>query len=379
VPYPGALPFGPLWVAATAALIALWVVTGRALTPVAAIALGVVAAMTLTDVSYLATQGLRDLHLYLRAGEQFLDGRPVYLDALFTSRPADLADYPFLYPPLTLPFFAALSRLPAPLVDLGWLAASIGAAVATLRLFGVRWTAVPVLLLWPPFFQGIQVGNVAVPLGLLFALAPWVGGGLVVAAIFKIYSGLAALWLVRERRTKELAAGLLIVAATAVLTLPLVGASLWADWWRGLDLFRQSQPLLADYLYGFGLPRYVPDWLAVAVAAVLAVVALRSRGLEGLARLGLVTAVASPSLYAHGLIVALPAFLSLRSVWFWTALAITSVAPGIAWWAAILLAVAAWIVPALRRDSAARPLEDVLHPLPAGALPWPTASAVPEI
>jgi hypothetical protein len=108
-------------------------------------------------------------------------------------------------------------------------------------------------------------------------------------------------------------------------------------------------------------------------------VALRSRGLEGLARLGLVTAVASPSLYAHGLIVALPAFLSLRSVWFWTALAITSVAPGIAWWAAILLAVAAWIVPALRRDSAARPLEDVLHPLPAGALPWPTASAVPEI
>jgi glycosyl transferase family 87 len=373
VPYPGALPFGPLWVAATGALIALWAVSRRPLTPVAAIALGAVAAMALTDISYLATQGLRDLHLYLRAGEHFLDGRPVYLDALFTSRPADLADYPFLYPPLTLPFFALLSRLPAPLVDVTWLAMSIAAAVGTLRLFGVRWTAVPVLLVWPPFFQGIQVGNVAVPLGLLFVLAPWVGAGLVVAAIFKIYSAIAALWLARERRTKELAAGLLIVAATAVLTLPLVGASLWAEWWRGLDLFRQSQPLLADYLYGFGLPRYVPDWLALAVAAVLAAAALRSRGREGLARLGLVTVVASPSLYAHGLIVALPAFLSLRSIWLWTALAITSVAPGIAWWAAILLGVAGWFAPALRRGAAAEPVDEVLHPLPAGALPWPTA------
>ena len=94
VPYPGALPFGPLWIAATAAVIGLWVATGRPLTPVAAIALGAVAAMTLTDVSYLATQGLRDLHLYLRAGQHYLEGAPVYLDALFTQRPADLADYP---------------------------------------------------------------------------------------------------------------------------------------------------------------------------------------------------------------------------------------------------------------------------------------------
>ena len=327
--------------------------------------------MTLTDVSYLASQGLRDLHLYLRAGQHFLDGRPVYLDALFTTRPADLADYPFLYPPLTLPFFGALSRLPAAVVDVGWLASSVAAAVVTLRLFGVRWIAVPVLLLWPPFFQGIQVGNVAIPLGLLFALAPWVGAGLVVAAIFKIYSGIAALWLVREGHTRELAVGLAIVVLLAAATLPLVGIGLWAGWWHGLGLFRQSQPLLADSLYGLGLPHYLPDWLALTVAAVLAVAALRSRGRDGLARLGLVTAIASPSLYAHGLIVALPAFLSLRSLWLWTVLAITSVSPGIGWWAAILLGVAAWGVPALRRDTAEA--ADPLHPLPYGAAPWPAA------
>ncbi|HKG56596.1 MAG TPA: glycosyltransferase 87 family protein, partial [Candidatus Limnocylindrales bacterium] len=318
MPYPGAVPFGPLWAGATAALVTMWLASRRRLGAVVAIALGAVAAMALTDVSYLATQGLRDLHLYVRAGEHFLDGRPVYIDSLFTQRPADLADYPFLYPPLTVPLFAALARLPAPLVDAGWLVGSIAAAVATLRLFGVPWRWAALFLLWPPFFQGLQVGNVAVPLGLLFAAAPWIGGGLVVAAVFKVYSGIAALWLLRERRFAALVVGAAIVVAAALLTLPLVGTTMWADWWRALDLFRQSQPLLADYLYGFGLPRYVPAPLALAVAAAVAVAALRTGGRTGLARLGLATAIASPSLYAHGLIVALPAFLALSPLWLWT-------------------------------------------------------------
>jgi len=217
------------------------------------------------------------------------------------------------------------------------------------------------------------VGNVAVPLGLLFALAPWFGAGIVIAAIFKVYSGIAALWLLRERRPVELAIGVAIVAALALATLPLVGTGLWVAWLRGLDVFRQSQPLLADYLYGFGLPRYVPEWLVVAVAALLALVALRSRGREGLARLGLVTVVASPSLYAHGLIVAVPAFLSLRSLWLWTALAITSVAPGIAWWAAVVLVVAAWWLPRLRREPTAGPAAERFHPLAPGEAVWPAA------
>ncbi|HEY0443206.1 MAG TPA: glycosyltransferase 87 family protein, partial [Candidatus Limnocylindrales bacterium] len=303
VPYPGALPFGPLWAGATVAIVGLWIATRHRASALHLVAMGAVAAMALTDVSYLATQGLRDLHLYLRAGQHFLDGSPVYLDRLFTQRPADLADYPFLYPPLTLPFFAALARLPTVVVDVGWFAASLAAAVATLRLFGLAWRWALLFLVWPPFFQGLQVGNVAVPLGLVFALAPWFGAGLVIAAVFKVYSGIAALWLVRERRLAQLAIGVAIVVVAGVVTLPFVGPQRWAEWWAGLGWFRDSQPLLADYLYGFGLPRYLPTFLALAIAGVVAVLAVRARGRDGLARLGLATAVASPSLYAHGLIV----------------------------------------------------------------------------
>jgi hypothetical protein len=378
VPDEDALPFWPLWVGATAALAGAWVALAkRRLTPVAAIAIGSVAAMLLTDISYLATQGLRDLHLYLRAGQHFLEGSPVYLQALFTERPADLADYPFLYPPPTLPVFAAMARLPAPLVDAAWLAGSVTAALAALRLVGVPWRWALLLLVWPPFFQGLQVGNVAVPASLLFAAAPWLGAGLVLAAVFKVYSGLAALWLIREHRIAQLVAGISLVLGAALVTLPFVGIEQWQAWLRGLTLFRDSQPLLADYLYGFGLPRYVPLIVAVAVAGLVVVAAVRARGRDGLARLGLATVVASPSLYAHGLIFALPAFLALRVRWLWAVLAITSVAPGIAWWLAIGIGIAAWWLPALRRDAlvdaAADPDEATFHPLPPGTPPWPTA------
>jgi hypothetical protein len=378
VPDEDSLPFWPLWVGATAALGGAWIVIARRrLTPVAAIAIGSVAAMLLTDISYLATQGLRDLHLYLRAGQHFLEGSPVYLQALFTERPADLADYPFLYPPLTLPMFAGLASLPGLAVGAAWLGASIAAALATLRLFGVPWRWALLLLAWPPFFQGLQVGNVAVPVSLLFAAAPWLGAGLVVGAIFKIYSGLAALWLIRERRLGQLGAGIAVVLVAALVTLPVVGVEQWQAWLRGLELFRDSQPLLADYLYGFGLPRYVPLVVAVVVAGVLVAAAVRAGGRDGLARLGLATVIASPSLYAHGLIVALPAFLALRVRWLWAVLAITSVAPGIAWWLAIGIGVAAWWWPALRRealvDAAADPDEATFHPLPPGTPPWPAA------
>jgi hypothetical protein len=382
VPDPEALPFWPLWVGATLALIAVWRFgLRRPLGPLAAIAIGALVAMVLTDISYLATQGLRDLHLYTRAGDRFLAGQPVYLEGLFIERPADLADYPFLYPPLTLPAFAALSRLLPLLLDAAWVVGSSAAAIGTLRLFGLSWRWSLLLLVWPPFFQGLQVGNVAVPLGLLFAAAPWIGAGLVVAAVFKIYSGLAALWLVRERRIGQLVAGIVLVAGAAVLTLPMVGLEAWRAWLAGLDWFRASQPLLADYLYGFGLPRYVPFVAAIAIGGLVVIAAVRGPGRDGLARLGLATVVASPSLYAHGLIVALPAFLALRARWLWVALAITSVAPGVAWWVAIGLAILAWWVPALRRVPAPRgelDPEASFHPLPSGAEPWPAAPFGPS-
>jgi hypothetical protein len=235
----------------------------------------------------------------------------------------------------------------------------------------VRRQWILVLLLWPPVFQGIQVGNVAVAAGLLFALAPWFGAGLVIAAIFKLYSGLAALWLIRERRLGQLLLGIGLVIVAIAVTIPLTGLDRWREWLAGLDLYRASQPLLPASLYGFGLPRFVPfvGFAAVGVAVILA--ALRRRGCVGLARLGLATVVASPSLYAHGLIVGLPALLLLGSPWIWAVLGLTSVAPGLGWWIAIVVVVAGWFAPALgrRTDDAS----NELHPLGSRSGPWPHA------
>ena len=371
LPWSGGPSFGPVWIVATTLAIAGWSATGRRPRALAAVAIGTVTAMLLTDVAYLASgRELRDLDIYLRAGDQFAAGAPVYLDHVLMERPDEPPGYPFLYPPVTLPLFAGLGALPDAVARTGWVAGSVGAAVAALRLFGLPWRWVAVLLAWPPVFQGIQVGNVAVLVALLFAAAPRWPAGLVLAPIFKIYSGLAAAWLVREGRWRALAAGIAIVAGACLATLPLTGPGRWAEWWRGLDLFRASQPFLPASLYGFGLLFFVPGWAAIAAAGAVFAAAVHTAGRSGLARLGLATAVASPSLYSHGLIMGLPALLELRAIALWGALAITAVSPGLGWWLAIGLTVVAWFVPTLRRDPAAAGEGAEWHPLPTGIGPW---------
>ncbi len=61
------------------------------------------------------------------------------------------------------------------------------------------------------------------------------------------------------------------------------------------------------------------------------------------------TVVASPSLFSHGFLVALPALLGLRPMALWLALGITSVAPGLAWWLAILVVLVATVLPGLQK------------------------------
>ncbi len=384
VPAPGGFRFAPLWLGLTAlAAATARLVRGR-LGPVALLAAAAGAAMVLGDVTLFWSQGLRDLHLYLKAGARFLDGSPVYLDGLLAERPADLSEFPFLYPPLTLPAFAALSALPWVVVDAAWVAGSVAVAVAGLRAIGLptRWAIAA--LAWPPFAQGLYVGNVAIPAFGLFAVAPWLGGALVPAAIFKLYNGIAALWLVRDRHLRSLAAGIGAAVAVALATVPLTGVDLWWRWLEGLDWYSRSQPLLPGSLYGFGLPRYVPAWVGAAAGLLAIALALQVRGRSGLGRLGVATVVASPSSYAHGFTLAVPAILELRPLWLWLVLSITSVAPGIAWWVALAVVVAAWRLDALRRASAGTvaagtPDDDDawLHPLPAAVEPWPKAPPRP--
>jgi hypothetical protein len=357
VPDPNGAPFGPLWIGlGLVAFLGLRRLRGR-WDPVAALAAGTVAGALLTDVTQLPAQFLRDLGVYLRAGEHFNAGAPVYLSTLLTAAPTDRTLYPFLYPPPILPVLGSLSALPRPLVESAWLVGSVAAALGGLRLVGLSWRWSAVALLWPPFFQGLYVGNVAVPAFALFAGAPWFGAGLALAGGFKAYGWLAVLWLVRVRRWPAIAVGVAILAGLAAGTLPLVGLHLWQAWLDGLVLYARSEAGVPE-LVGLGLGGTLPGILPLVAAAAAVGWAWLGRGLDGLSRFGVAIVVASPSLFSHGFLVALPAFLALRPVALWLTLGITSVAPGPGWWLAVVLVVGASLAPGLRR--------------PAGG-PWPTA------
>jgi hypothetical protein len=353
------------------------------LRPVEAAAILALAAMVLTDLNQ-AYQPLRDLNIYLKAGQHFTAGTPVYLAAPMTAPPADLTNYPFVYPPLTLPLFAALSLLPVPVAQALWVGCSLGLALLAFRIIGLppRWLVF--VALWTPLFQGLWVGNVAVPALALYAVGPWLGSGLVAGAIFKSYTGILALWLVRERRWWQLASGVAACAVLALLTLPLVGAGAWQAWIEALRLYQVSEQNVKG-LYGFGSLKFMPLWAYVVLAVVAVLAALRTPGREGLARLGMATIVASPSLWGHGLLMAAPSMLSLRALWLWLVIGITSTPDGVQWWWAIGLIVASWVIPGLRRPAAAaagttegdagdaRNADEQLHPLAAGVAPWPEA------
>jgi len=359
LPDAAGVPFGPAWAALAGAGVLGARFVRRRWEPLAALAIAAIAAALLTDLTQFWGQPLRDLGIYLKAGEHYAAGAPVYPTGLVTARPADLTDYPFLYPPPALPVFALLAALPRPLVEAGLLAGSIAAAVGGLRLLGLPWRWAVAALAWPPLLQGLYVGNVSVAAFALFAAAPWFGAGLVLSAVLKPYAAVAGLWLVREGRFRQLLAGAAAVAALGLVTLPLVGLDAWRAWIEGLRLYAASQPLLPEYLYGLGLPRYVPSLAFAGLAAGAVAWAWLGRGRGGLARFGVATVVAAPSAFAHGFLVALPAFLGLRAAWLWLVLGITSVAPGVAWWLAILVAVAASSLPGFRRED--------------GGGPWPAA------
>ncbi|HEY3523107.1 MAG TPA: glycosyltransferase family 87 protein [Candidatus Limnocylindrales bacterium] len=385
IPKPGGVPFVPVYLAAIAAgLVAVRVVTGAA-PPVAVLVVAVVAGMVLTDLTLVPTQAFRDLGIYFKAGQHFVAGRAVYQTGLTTSVPVDRTDYPYLYPPFTLPFVGLVSAVPLPIVEAVVTVVGVAALFVAFRLIGIRPRWWVPLLLWPPVFQGLYVGNVVVFTTLLFAAGPWFGAGLVLAAAFKAYSGLAALWLVRERRWHQLALGIAALVVVSIVTLPLVGIDQWRAWIAALDAFRRSQAVLPEYLYGGALPRYLP-WVVSSALAVLAVAAAAfARRTEGLARFGVATVVASPSLYGHGFILALPAITTLRLRWAWLALGLTTISPGGAnTWAAIVLVALSWVLLVLRRPSVSLPSEGMTDQgrggeiasydlLGGAARPWPAA------
>jgi Glycosyltransferase family 87 len=336
----------------------------RNLRPADLLVIGVVAMFLVDDLVNLNGQLMRDLKVYLISGQHFFDGQQPYLTAPLTSLPTDQSALPFLYPPFTLPFFGVLSQLPQGLVIAAWLALSLVTAVFALRWLGVSPWWIPVLLLWPPVFLGIIVGNVAVLTFGIFAASPRVPWSLPLMAVFKLQSAVPSIWLVREGRWRSLAIGLGLLVGITLVTLPIVGASAWGDWYRGLRLFQDSE-VLYHGLYGLALPRYIPyeAFLLIAALAVL-FATIYGRGRAGLARLGIASVVASPSLYRHGFMVMLPALLGNGELVFWLSLGLNGGAAG---WAltAVLAAVGT-----SRFASTAERSADTVHPLGHLGAPW---------
>ena len=363
-------PFGLVWLGLTAVGVA-----GLRIRPFghragwlgSTLVVGVVVLWVLFDI-LLWGQGnhLYDLNVYLGSAARWLDGGQPYMAATISNWPSNPRDDFFLYSPPLLPFFGVLSRLPEATVAIGWTVAMVACAYKAFRLLGLSRIVGIALLLFPPLMIGFESGNLAGLTFLLFAASVRAGGTLVVDGLFKVQTGLPALWLVRQRRGRAILAGAAFVVAVIVVTLPFVGLSSWGSWWAGLG-FRASSQSAVPALFGYSFAKDVPTEVFVAMAAALFGVALLLRGRPGLAALGLASIFASPALWPHGFVFALPAVLMFENgTLIWLLLGAGSIGPN-TW----LLFYGGWLaVAAARRRPAS-----VLHPLAGTDGPWPNPTA----
>lgn len=351
----------------------------RGVSPTQVMAVEVLTAALFADYQSSIAGGLRDLHLYLNAGAGFMNHGTVYTTTAIHHYPKGGLEYlPYLYAPPTLPFFGVLSELPRNLADGLWVAGSVAAVVASLRAFGLKWRWAFAALIWTPLEQGLFTGNVVIPSLLVMGAAMRYGGALVLGPLLKPQNGIVSLWLIRERAWRQLLGGMLVLALLLLATLPVTGIDLWRDWLQGLTAYQESQQYLHG-LYGVGLGKYLPMWAFLVIAVLTVVGALLARGREGLARLGLASVVASPSLWSHGYIFAIPSFLRLRAEWLWLVVGFLTIGQWPGPQLALVVGVAGWFVKGMRHErdleatGAAR--RGLLHPLGFAVEPPPAAEA----
>jgi len=344
--------------------------------PEALVAVAALASWTAIDVPQLLDHPLRDLHSYLVAGTAAASGATPYLTAPLTSMPPFDAN-PFVYPPWAILPFAALSQLPVQLVEVGWVSLSLAAVMLSLRLLGLRGRWLFLFVAWPPLAQGIQVGNVVVFGFLALAAGYRAVWALVLGGAFKFQTAVPALWGVRERRFRELATGAAVLGAFALVAALAYGPGVYADWLHGLGYFQTTVDQLPP-LRGTAVSTFLPGPWPLIVAGVAIAVALLRGGRNGLARLGVASIVASPTIYLHGFATLLPGALSLPPLLLWFTLGIM---PWYAWgtrvwgsWVALAVVSASLLLS--RRAGLSAPewmtpdLADV-HPIEAGGHVWP--------
>ena len=269
-----------------------------------------------------------DIEIPLRAADRWVAGQAPYLADAFKAAPG--VDLPFLYPPFTLPFLAALDVVPRGLVDAAGVAGLLACGILACRRLAIPWPWVPLVIAWPPFSEGIFSGNVQIALFAAFACLvfrpgglPWrprprdlsdggtsgalIGGLSTLIGAIKITQPHAWVFALRHRWRAALA-GAIVAGVIVLATLPLTGIGAWWDWLAQLRLANDP----AWEPGGIALSRYLPNGVGLAIAAVcvaaIPFVPWRSAG----AWIGLLSVVGSLSLHTFGLLFLLPAMLVIR-------------------------------------------------------------------
>ncbi len=321
--------------------------------------LAVVSARSLLDAFGEFPLGV-DLYIPLEAARRWLGGGQPYVPEAFLV-PSGY-NLPFLYPPFVLPAFAALTAAPIQILYPIWLLAGLVVSVTACRRLAFPWPAALLVLLWPPFTEGLLTGNIQ-----LFAFAAFValfwmpgrrpfapeprpledsnGGALAVDGLLATFVGVLKVsqthaWLYLGRvRPRGAVLGAAVAVGALVVTLPLVGIRLWFDWFDQLG--RAANP---DWI-AIGAPLsvfigQVPARLVTVITLVaVAIVDRRQAG----AWIGLLIVFASPTLHGYGLLFALPAMLVVRRELALVALIMLAWNPIAGW---IAIALLGWVLAA---------------------------------
>ena len=316
--------------------------------------------------AFLAFMPGVDLEIPLRAASRWSAGGQPYLASSFaeTSGPG----LPFLYPPWLLPLLVPIAGLPRAVVIAPWLLLEVAVAVWTCRRLSVPWPAVPLVLLWPPFMEGLVTGNIQVIQLAAFTAIFFVRGkswellprlpdspdsrsgmnrrtlardaleGLLAAGVgaLKYAQLLALVWLLRPRPRAAIVGGAALVAV-AMAMLPFTGIGLYRDWLdqlgRAADL--NWAPAGAPLACLVGRP--VATTAAVAVVVAMFFV----RGRDAGAWVGIALLVAAPSIHGYGMLFLLPTLLVLRRDLAITLAIVIARYNPYGWWISIAVAAAA--------------------------------------
>ncbi len=288
-----------------------------------------------------------DYQAYVQAAQRLLDGQPLYDPAVDVAGGFAI----FLYPPPFAVAFIPFALLgPAGVwVWTGLLVACVLAGVALMPVSrDIRWLMLLLAGLDWPVVYSLKLGQVGPILLLLFVLGwRWLdrptalGGTVGLGGLVKLQPLLLVGWAALVGAWRTVAIALAAVAAACLLSLPVVGIGAWTDY---VSLLRAvSEPVTTPHNFTVGAVVYQAgvtagvattiQWVGVALALVLAVVAARRLALAaGFAVAVVATQLVSPLLWDHYAIVLL-----LPTAWL--------LANGARWAVAIPLATSVLLLP----------------------------------